>query len=103
VKTSATMSKSETRQRVDQRRERRRAAVGEVIFHFGETPKEVRARLIDRSATGFRAEHDSSDLACGQMVEFRFRACPKRIARVVWTRIAGGRVETGFLILPDLR
>ena len=97
------MSKSGTRQAADQRRERRRAAAGEVIFQFGETPKEVRAKLIDRSNTGFRAEHDSSELACGQMVEFQFPASAKRVARVVWTRIAGGRVETGFLILPDLR
>jgi hypothetical protein len=97
------MSKSDTREPAEQRRERRRAAVGEVVFYFGETPKEVRARLIDRSATGFRAEHDCSELACGQMVEFQLLASPKRIARVVWTRIAGGRVETGFLILPDLR
>ena len=97
------MSKSTTRQRAEQRRERRRAAVGEVVFQFGDAPKEVRARLVDRSNTGFRAEHDSFELACGQMVEFRFRASAKRIARVVWTRIAAGRVETGFLILPDLR
>ena len=97
------MSKSGTRQPADQRRERRHAAAGEVIFQFGETPKEVRAKLIDRSNTGFRAEHNSSELACGQMVEFQFPASAKRVARVVWTRIAGGRVETGFLILPGLR
>ena len=91
---------SETGQRVEQRREPRCAAVGEVIFQFGDAPKEVQGRLVDRSTTGFRAEHDSAELTCGQLVEFRFEASAKRVARVVWTRIAGGRVETGFLILP---
>jgi hypothetical protein len=93
------MSKSETAQLAEQRREPRRAVKGEVVFYFGNTPKQVRARLVDRSTTGFRAEHDSSELTCGQLVEFRFGASAKRVARVVWTRIAGGRVETGFLIL----
>jgi len=93
------MSKSETAQLAEQRREPRRAVIGEVVFYFGNTPKQVRARLVDRSTTGFRAEHDSSELTCGQLVEFRFGASAKRVARVVWTRIAGGRVETGFLIL----
>jgi hypothetical protein len=74
--------------------------VGEVIFHFGDARKEVRARLMDRSTSGFRAEHDSSELTCGQLVEFQLEASDPRIARVVWTRIAGGRVETGFLLLP---
>ena len=92
--------RSETGQRVEQRREPRRAAVGEVIFQFGDARKEVRARLVDRSTAGFRAEHDSSELTCGQLVEFQLEDSAKRVARVVWTRITGGRVETGFLILP---
>jgi hypothetical protein len=99
VSKSAATRKSGAVQCAEQRRENRRAAAGEVIFQFGEAPKEVRARLVDRSATGFRAEHDSSEITCGQLVEFRFGASAKKVARVVWTRIAGGRVETGFLIL----
>lgn len=100
MENSAGTWKSETGPRMEQRREPRRAAVGEVIFQFGDARKEVRARLVDRSTTGFRAEHDSSELTCGQLVEFRFGASATTVARVVWTRIAGGRVETGFLILP---
>ena len=99
MKKSVAMQRSGTVQCAEQRRERRRAAVGKVIFQFGDAPKQVRARLVDRSTTGFRAEHDSSELTCGQLVEFRFGAAAKRVARVVWTRISGDRVETGFLIL----
>jgi len=100
VKEPAGTWKSETVLRVEQRREPRHAAVGEVVFQFGDARKEVRARLIDRSTGGFRAEHDSTELTCGQLVEFQIDASARRVARVMWTRIAGGRVETGFLILP---
>ena len=99
MKKSAGTWKFEPGLRVEQRREPRRAAVGEVIFQFGDARKEVRARLVDRSTTGFRAEHDSSELTCGQVVEFQLGTSARRVARVIWTRIAGGRVETGFLIL----
>lgn len=60
---------------------------------------EVQGRLLDRSASGFRAEHGFPGLTCGQIVEFRINGSAKRQARVVWTRIMGARVETGFFIL----
>lgn len=101
VKKSAGASESETAQRGERRREPRRAAADEVLFQFGDVPKkQVRAKLVDRSASGFRAAHQSPELACGQLVEFRLGSSAKRVARVVWTRISGERVETGFFILP---
>ena len=103
MKRSAGASKSGTGQHVEQRREPRRAAGGEVCFQFGAgTAKsdggEVCGKVLDRSAGGFRAEHDCSQLTCGQIVEFRLMAS-RGLARVVWTRILGDRVESGFLIL----
>ncbi len=105
MKRSAEISNPEPDQRVEQRRERRRPASGEIYFSFaqGESKlgsKEVRGRLIDRSASGFRAEHDCAELTSGQVVRFRLAASFKGKARVVWTRIQADRVETGFTILP---
>jgi len=103
MKRSAGTSKSETGQHADQRREPRRATSGEVRFQFGagmsNSGGEVHAKLLDRSARGFRAQHGCSQLTCGQIVEFRLMAA-KGMARVVWTRILGDSVESGFLILP---
>ena len=91
-------------QRVEQRREPRQSEGGDVRFvvpggdaDTGQT--EVRGQLLDRSAGGFRAEHGFPGLTCGQVVEFSLKGSPKRQARVVWTRIMGPRVETGFFIL----
>jgi hypothetical protein len=105
MKNSAGTSRPETGRSAEQRREPRRATSGEVRFSFSEGgsklgSREVRGQLIDSSASGFRAEHDCAELTCGQIVRFRLRAASKGKARVVWTRILGGRVETGFLILP---
>lgn len=104
MKRSAETSKSGTAQHAEQRGEPRRAAAGEVRFHFGaEVPNggggEVRAKLLDRSARGFRAQHDCFQLTCGQIVEFHLLTA-RGVARVVWTRILGDSVESGFLILP---
>jgi hypothetical protein len=108
MKRVAGTSESEAAQHAEQRREPRRAADGEVRFLLGENlphidPAEVRAKLLDRSDNGFRAQHDCVQLMCGQLVKFRL-AKSKGLARVVWTRILGDRVESGFLILraPDL-
>ena len=104
MKRSAGTSQAETGQHVEQRREPRRAAEGEVRFQFGagmakSDGGEVLGKVLDRSAGGFRAQHDCSWLTCGQIVEFRLMSS-RGLARVVWTRILGDRVESGFLILP---
>ena len=103
MKRSAGTSKAGAGQHVEQRREPRRAAGGEVRFQFGagmakRDGGEVLGKVLDRSAGGFRAQHDCSRLTCGQIVEFRLTSS-SGLARVVWTRILGERVESGFLIL----
>jgi hypothetical protein len=103
MRRSAGTSRSETGQRVEQRLETRRPAEGDVRLVLGEGgagSDEVRGTLLDRSANGFRAQHDCPGLTCGQIVQFRLSASSQGQARVVWTRILGNRVETGFLILP---
>jgi hypothetical protein len=90
---------------VEQRAETRHVVQGEVRFTFDEGgsakggSKEIRGKLLDRSTSGFRAEHDCPGLTSGQVVRFRITASSHGTARVVWTRILGERVETGFLIL----
>jgi hypothetical protein len=57
----------------------------------------IRASLIDLSASGFRASHTSKELCSGQEVAF-CHDDGKGMAKVVWTRIVGQSVESGFLI-----
>jgi len=59
----------------------------------------VKGTVIDTSARGFRARHDCCDFASGQIVTFEHRLAAGR-ARIMWTRIIGDLVESGFLILP---
>jgi hypothetical protein len=60
----------------------------------------VLARMLDQSRSGFRARHNCPSLVSGQIVRFtRGNACGR--ARVVWTRIFGDCVESGFHILPS--
>jgi hypothetical protein len=104
MRRSAGTPKSGTDQRVEQRREPRQSGAGDVRFLIPSSGvnaglTEVHGQLLDRSASGFRAEHEFPGLTCGQIVEFRLKGSAKRQARVVWTRIMGARVETGFFIL----
>ncbi|HLI82967.1 MAG TPA: hypothetical protein VKV17_03565 [Bryobacteraceae bacterium] len=55
--------------------------------------------LLDISANGFRALHNCPTLAAGYNVLFE-HAGQKGRARVVWTRIDGGQVQSGFYVLP---
>jgi hypothetical protein len=59
----------------------------------------IEGRLVDVAASGFRARHSCQALTSGQEVSFARRGARGR-ARVMWTRIAGGTVESGFLVLP---
>jgi len=105
MKRAAGTSKPNTDRVAEQRREPRQAAAGAVRFSFRELgsklgARDVKGQLIDRSASGFRAQHDCTELTSGQVVRFRMSASSKGQARVAWTRILGDRVETGFVILP---
>lgn len=89
----------------DHRNESRKAvegAISLVVAGMGAKagPSEVRGRLVDHSANGFRMEHSFAGLSCGQMVQCRFDDSSPKTARVVWTRIHGERVESGFFVLP---
>jgi hypothetical protein len=55
--------------------------------------------LLDTSAHGFRAIHNSHALASGQIVLFEHSDISGR-ARVIWTRIDGDQVQSGFYVLP---
>jgi hypothetical protein len=84
--------------RRENRREPRRSAEGEVRVWF-HLPRrcEIQGWLVDLSSSGFRMSHDYTALEAGQRVEFSHLEASGH-ARVVWTRIAGERVETGFLV-----
>ena len=59
--------------------------------------QQIEGKLIDVSDGGFRMSHECSSLTAGLFVEFaHFEA--KGRARVVWTRIVAGAVESGFVV-----
>lgn len=85
----------------EKRKEARGSGNGPVRVKW-QNPKdmEVNGRLKDYSPSGFRMRHESRALTAGQLVEFDHFAARGR-ARVVWTRITGDVVETGFLVVSD--
>jgi hypothetical protein len=84
----------------DRRAEPRRPADGAVMLRpEGLMSAPVPGRLVDVAGAGFRARHSAKALVSGQIVEFEFEGAEGH-ARVVWTRILGESVESGFLILP---
>jgi hypothetical protein len=84
----------------ERRTETRRPADGAVTLWLnGSALTAVSGQLMDIAKSGFRAQHRSPALLPGHIVEFEFAGVNGR-ARVVWTRILGEHVESGFLILP---
>jgi hypothetical protein len=82
----------------EKRRETRRAVTGSVRVKFTDPePLEIDGRLMDVSTSGFRMAHDCASLHSGQVVEFAHVEASGR-ARVMWNRIMGTGVETGFLV-----
>ncbi|MGA2269754.1 MAG: PilZ domain-containing protein [Bryobacteraceae bacterium] len=83
----------------ERRAEPRRPAQGDVTLWLnGSRLATVSGRLLDIAKSGFRAQHRSLALLPGHEVEFEVNGVTGR-ARVVWTRILGEQVESGFLIL----
>lgn len=81
----------------------RRPAAGPVSLRpEGLMSEPLEGQLVDVAQSGFRVRHNCPSLAAGQVVEFRFKSLRGR-ARVMWTRILHGRVESGFFILPPER
>lgn len=89
----------------EQRKEPRADAEGDVDIAYEDGPlaDTIRGRLVDVSASGFRASHTGVPLPKGQVVRFRHGMGSGR-ARVVWNRITGTGTETGFVLdQPDAR
>ncbi len=80
----------------DLRREPRLPAEGLILISLeGQT---ITGRLMDVSLSGFRATHTCAGLQSGTAVKFQHPAA-SGTARVVWNRISGAGIESGFLIL----
>ncbi|MGA2436809.1 MAG: PilZ domain-containing protein [Bryobacteraceae bacterium] len=62
----------------------------------------VEGHILDVAKSGFRARHSSHAIVSGQVVEFEFEGGEGR-ARVVWTRILGDQIESGFQVLAGER
>ena len=83
----------------ERRAEERVTAEGDVTLWLnGSALAAVPGRLVDIAKSGFRARHRSPTLSPGTIVEFELPGVHGR-ARVVWTRIQGERIESGFLIV----
>ncbi len=83
----------------NRRSEKRFAVEQDLLLAFDDpVPHEVRAVLTDYSSSGFRARHGYTNLETGQVVRFQ-RFVSSGQAKVVWNRISGGKVETGFVVL----
>jgi len=85
--------------RQNRRREVRTPAAGvvKIVVEGGLTPA-FEGELIDLSSSGFRVAHKQLSLERGAEVDFRYQEGHGK-ARVAWNRVAGGQVETGFLVL----
>ena len=84
----------------ERRAQPRRATNGQVKLRpEGFATTSVAGRMMDISSSGFRARHSFQTLGSGHIVDFAYGSLEGR-ARVVWTRILGDQVESGFLILP---
>ena len=83
----------------EKRREPRQAVHGELTLQWEGGPSSpIEGDLVDISRHGFRASHRHTSLVTGQEVHFEHSTGRGR-ARVVWTRIHGGSVESGFLVV----
>ncbi len=84
---------------VERRHNRRLPETGSVrLCLAGPLGEPFIGTLVDSSSNGFRSRHDCPFLTSGQLVYFKFGR-RKGTARVVWTRIMGNQVESGFTIL----
>ena len=84
----------------ERRQYERRRSIGSVYFWWDEIAGiEARGTLLDESQGGFRAVHHCQELKAGQLVGIRIGGIESR-ARVVWTRVMGEVVESGFWVLP---
>jgi len=84
---------------LDRRIEVRQIAEGEALVvptDFGTQP--IAGQLVDASSQGFRITYGEPPLFSGQDVHFLLSQS-EGLARVIWTRVVDGKMESGFLIL----
>ena len=84
----------------ERRRHARKVAVGGVILRFEGIPEDVPGKLVDESESGFRARHRNLAITGNQRVDFHTSSRSGE-ARVIWNRILGKEVETGFVIVES--
>jgi hypothetical protein len=83
----------------DRRGAPRNLASGRIEISFDNpVPAMVDAEMVESSATGFRAAHNSSSIEPGLDVRYRAASESGR-ARVIWTHVVLGRRVSGFLRL----
>jgi hypothetical protein len=89
---------SDRRKNRERRAAPRKADSGVLEISFeAPIPTTVSALLIEASATGFRAAHDSKALEPGLSVSYK-REGISGDARVIWTHILEGRRVSGFMV-----
>ena len=83
----------------EKRKEPRRLASGLIRVRF-HNPQEfdLEGGLVDVSPNGFRVAHECASLEAGATVEF-WHSSASGQARVMWNRVLGTRIESGFLVL----
>jgi hypothetical protein len=87
----------------DRRAEPRLPATGPVALRpKGFAPGNTSGQMMDINGSGFRARHSFQTLGSGNIVDFAYGSLQGQ-ARVVWTRILGDQVESGFLILSRVQ
>ena len=83
----------------DRRETARVMTGGRIRIWFDDpAPSMVEAEMIESSASGFRAAHDSKALEPGLNVRYQGPSASGR-ARIIWTHVLQGRRVSGFLRL----
>lgn len=83
----------------DRRAEARLKANGNVTLRLNEEYQvPFEAKLMDISASGFRARHANTELRSGQECDFSLPGTRGR-AKVAWNRTTPEFIESGFFIL----
>jgi PilZ domain-containing protein len=83
----------------ERRNEPRHQASGRIEFAVQVSSRVVfQGELLDLSRSGFRARHERTSLSTGEEVRYSYPG-GSGSAKVMWSRILGGKVESGFLVV----
>ncbi len=85
--------------RTERRHESRQQASGRIEFTVQAATQVVfQGELLDMSRSGFRARHERTSLSTGEKVRYAHHG-GSGAAKVMWSRIFRGKVESGFLVV----